>query len=274
MRLLRIIPLALLIALVASPAQAWMSPALCGGGVAVGGCTKSDIPNGDVYKESFEDAGYDLGTGTNAWNETGSLDEDYSLAGKGTASNENCSYGLQASSTGTSVHSDYHLATGRSEIWREFSFYVVSHSLTDPQTASIACGSTSTGCSGQVIFRIGVRYTNNGGGMLQLYGSADTQSTVYQIVTGKWYYVRTHCYDRGACTGVDSPYVGCTGTGTGNCSMTVGETYGGSEIADNALFTASDLLAGSDEFSLGVMTEGRTVDIIFGYDTTDDDGSF
>lgn len=46
MRLLRIIPLALLIALVASPAQAWMSPAICGGGVeAAAECSTSIYNN-------------------------------------------------------------------------------------------------------------------------------------------------------------------------------------------------------------------------------------
>lgn len=53
MRLLRIIPLALLIALVASPAQAWMTTAICGGGVPVVDCTSLTV---DMWQDFEFDA--------------------------------------------------------------------------------------------------------------------------------------------------------------------------------------------------------------------------
>jgi len=266
---------ALLILLIAFPAYAFgpAIQAVVSAGGAAATCTKANVPNGDVYKESFEDAGYDLGTGAAAWQESGSPDEDKSLAGLGTATNQNCAYGLQATSTGTAVYSWYHLAANKNEVWREFSFYVVSNSMTDGQTATVSCMATGADCSGQIMGRVYIRYTN-AGTTLNIFAGGDATSTIRAISTDTWYYVRYHAFAKGDCDGSDSPYVGCTGTDTGNGQIWVGTTYGGTDIANGDTFTATAVIAPPDEWILGVLTASRTIDIIFGYDAVDDDGTF
>jgi hypothetical protein len=267
---------ALLFLLLATPAHPFgpAIQAVVSAGTAAASCTKANVPNGDVYKESFEDAGYDLGAGANAWQESGTPDEDKSLSGLGTATNQNCAYGLQTTSTGTVVYSWYHLAANKPEIWRKFSFYIVSHSLTNGQTVYIACAASGADCTGQVLGRATVNFTTSGGDKIQTYGIADSTSTARTIATGTWYYVTLHLFDKGGCTDVNTPYAGCTGSGTGNNTISVGTTFDGTDIANADTFGATDVLVNPDEWILGVLTASRTIDIIFGYDAVDDDGTF
>jgi hypothetical protein len=244
---------------------------MAGGGASGAVCTKADIPNGDIYKESFEDAGYDLGTGATAWNESASPDEDAAIAASTT---QNCAYGLRTNSTGTAVYSWNHNAAGKAEIWREFSFYIASHSLTNGQTTIINCASSGTDCSGAVMGKVYVGFSTSGGDHLYIYANADASSSPVTILAETWYYGRIHLFDKGNCTDVDTPYVGCTGSGTGNNSVTLGTTYGGTDIINGETFTATNVAGNPDEFGLGVYTASRTIDIIFGYDAVDDDGTF
>lgn len=244
------------------------------GGAAAPSCTKANIPNGDVYKESFEDSGYDLGTGANAWNESGTPDEDYNISALGVATNQNCTYGLRTNAEAGTSYSYYHLAASKSEIWRKFSFYIASHALTNGQTVIINCAATGTDCSGQILGRVYLSYTSTGD-LVKVYGTGDNVSTARTVALNTWYYVTLHAFDIGNCTDVNTPYTGCTGSGTGNGQITVGTTFDGTDIANADAFAGTNVIAPPDEWIIGAYnTTARTIDIIFGYDAVDDDGTF
>lgn len=168
MRLLRIIPLALLIALVASPAQAWMSPAICGGGVAAGGCVS--VCESGATCEGF-DGSTACGDGSHTncelggWTTNGTF--DFNAAHGGTKPTGGCSYAAEVHSW-----SDAYIdsLTGHESVAFKVYFMVSNR---DAWTINSIVEIRGSGGS-EVIFRV-IQSNNHSDGRLIMVGATSSE---------------------------------------------------------------------------------------------------
>jgi hypothetical protein len=241
---------------------------MVGASKGAGACITSR-PAGDIYAEGFEGSGFELGAcgSGQCWSVSGTNDPDTAIT---SAAAQNCNEGLKITSTGTVAYASFHLTTAVPEYWREFSFYINSSGLNNGEIVPIVCSSTDSACTANINGQVKIKNTI---GQLQIYGSAVGASTARNISAETWYFVRMHVIDIGNCVGADNPYVGCSGSGTGNDSITIGTTYGGVDIANGDTFAGANT-ASLDEFGLGAFLGSRTITVTFGYDAVDDDGTF
>jgi len=213
------------------------------GGTVTGGVACSD-PEGDQVTEGFETPGYELTSPCGAspcWDETGSPTANYTLSSLsgGSGADENCDYGLQAVGTGADTHTTVTIGSGLSEFWIKFSYYLDSFSFTSGTTITIYN-------SGIASIRL-----YNDGGTPQLYARAAGDGSKYTIALDTWYYIEFHVVNND----------------TGD--ITIGTSYGGTEIANAGTFTGYDNGA-QTTFSIGNLSI-KTATMVFGYFTLDDD---
>ena len=215
------------------------------GGAAPSGCA---TPSGDIKTEGFEGTGYELGAN---WTENnGTPDEDFTLSGLSGGAGDatrNCDTGLQINQASEDVTLDSGSALAHAYV--EFSIYVDSQSINWSATYPVyAWGSVDSDFT--FVFAL-----KDAGGTITVYGTGATASTERTISLDTWYYVQMDGSDNG--------------TGT----ITIGTTYGGTDIANGDTFTCRDADSNPRYYEVGE-SEGKTVSFIIGYFVVDDDGTF
>ena len=205
-------------------------------------------PAGDIASEGFEGVGYELG---GAWAESGAApNEDYVLSGLsgGAGASQNCSTGLYTANVGAGSRGVLTTA-GQSNWYVEFSFYVDSEGLASGNNIPIYYSHTGT-----ITEQIATVNVSDVSGVLKVYGSGVGNSSIVTISLDTWYYVWLHVVDNGT------------------CAITVGTTYGGTEILNASEFTDYDEDAQTTHFC---GTYGaNTISVVYGYFNIDDDGTF
>ena len=210
-----------------------------------GGCA---TPSGDIKTEGFEGTGYELGAN---WTENnGTPDEDFTLSGLSGGAGDatrNCDTGLQINQASEDVTLDSGSALAHAYV--EFSIYVDSQSINWSATYPVyAWGSVDSDFT--FVFAL-----KDAGGTITVYGTGATSSTERTISLDTWYYVQMDGSDNG--------------TGT----ITIGTTYGGTDIANGDTFTCRNADNNPRYYEVGE-SEGKTVSFIIGYFVVDDDGTF
>lgn len=226
-------------------------------------CGATSEPAGDVFSDGFEGSGsggYELNACGSApcWTEnpdSSAVDQAYALSGLsgGTGATQNCNYGAKV--PGGGKYLKYTLASGLATPYVYFSFYIDDLNFSGWQTDPIACIGNNA-CSIQLGYL--KLNCNNGTGCttanLQVSGVGATESTARAISIDTWYYVKLTLAD------------------AASCKVSVGTTYGGTEIANEDTFNCNDVAADPQYFHFGDLNN-RTMNIIFGYIAVDDDGT-
>lgn len=232
---------------------------MCGAGVPVAGCGASSEPAGDIFSDGFETAttGYEL----SGWTEVGTVDPAYSLTGL-SAPEESCNQGIQTASTGSMAYIKRDLGTGVTTYWGQFSLYIRSHSLGNYATVTIAVAGNNdfTPAAGAGVL---IKLYKPTGDTLRIYAQGASDSSMLDVASTTWHTVN-YCVTDGS---IGSDPCGAGTNGYGWISLNGGTS--------KTTFPSVDIDEGSHRyFHYGVLTASRTLDILFGYVATDDDGSF
>jgi hypothetical protein len=253
----------LLVLLLCFSANAQEYDYCAGAGGTAAGCGATSEPAGDVFSDGFETAttGYEATKGENCttaptWCEDKTVNPALTLSGLsgGTGDTKNCTQGLNISVGTNTAYAQYRSSSAIANVYTEFSIYVDTEGLSNYGTATIFAPASTSGAASDLLGQVSLY--QDGSGNIQIYASAATTSTKRTISLDTWYYVRVFMSD-------------ASESGT----LTVGTTYGGTDIANADTFTCNDVTTNPSYFVFGVRSSA-TINYTFGYIAVDDDGTF
>lgn len=252
-----------------------MSPIMLGGGMPVATCGPTSEPAGDIFSDGFEGSGsggYEFTSTATAcvsvietlpsWC-AGATIETANISAIGDATTQNCTYGYRSNPSGTQVYTTLKSGTLYNPEYVEFSFYVDSVGLAAWSSTSIAGHFGGPNGSGTKYWDLEL-YCNSGSTcsnatnvVIRLDSTGDSEGVALTLDT--WYYVRIYMADNSA-----------------SCTITIGTTYGGTDVQNAAAWTSPDYTAGATNsfYSIGNTGANTTYDIYYGYFAADDDGTF